>query len=73
MHKYPIFLLVCVFLLALPAVAGACPMCQGGTTGGSIMAYRGTTILLVLLPFISGGLIYRYIKKEMFGTPPGLS
>lgn len=47
-----------------PAVLQACPMCQGGATGGSIMAYRGTTIFLVLLPFICGWLIYRFIKSE---------
>lgn len=58
-------LLPVVLLLAFPLVAGACPMCQGGTTGGSILANRGTTIFLVLLPFLTGWLIYRYIKKEM--------
>jgi hypothetical protein len=58
------FLLFLAFI-AVPFLAEACPMCQGGTTGGTVQAYRGTTIFLVLLPFISGWLIYRFVKKEM--------
>lgn len=50
--------------LCLPLATEACPMCQGGTSGSSIAAYRGTTIFLVLLPFLTGWLIYRYIKRE---------
>ena len=50
--------------ISVPALLQACPMCQGGASGGSILAYRGTTILLVLLPFITGWLIYRFIKQE---------
>lgn len=67
--KNGIFLLLFCVLLLFPFSADACPMCQGGTTGGTISAYRGTTVFLVLLPFITGWLIFRYVKKEMLEAP----
>ena len=56
-------LVLIVVLVMIPFLSEGCPMCQGGTTGGTINAYRGTTIFLVLLPFITGYLVYRYIRR----------
>ena len=63
--KHTLLLLLACALIAFPISAEACPMCQGGTSGGTITAYRGTTIFLVLLPFITCWLIDGAVKKEM--------
>lgn len=60
--KYLIFLAVFLF----PLIVGACPMCQGGPSKDTILAYKGITLFLALLPIIGvGGIFYWvYIRSK---------
>lgn len=64
MKKY-IFILFILFA-ALPYVADACPLCQGGQgyTKETIVAYKSVTAVLALLPMLMTVGIFRWIFKK---------
>lgn len=50
-----------LFIFLIPLVGSACPMCQGGPTKDTILAYKGITLFLALLPILGGGGIFYWI------------
>lgn len=66
MKKNHIYLLLLLTLVLFPVFAGACPMCQGGTSKNMLSAYRIITLLLALLPILGGtGIFYWiYLKNK---------
>jgi len=58
-----IFLLSISMLMMSAQVARACPVCFSAKEG-QLMAYYGTTILMIILPFsIIGSVIYWVIRQ----------
>ena len=59
-------ILIFILVLFLPAIASACPLCQGGQgySKASISAYKATTAFLLLLPIIGGGGIFYWIYSR---------
>ncbi|MCP4456887.1 MAG: hypothetical protein GY816_02500 [Cytophagales bacterium] len=57
------YFVVCV-LLFTPFLVDACPMCQGGATEEYAAAYKTTTALLVLIPLITGAVIFRWVHRS---------
>ena len=61
-----IFILIFVLLIFLPAIADACPLCEGSGTKQTDFAYKGITLFLLLLPILGcGGIFYwMYLKNK---------
>ena len=59
--KKNIWLSIFSILILLPAIAGACPLCQGGASEKTAIAYKGITLFLALMPIIGGGGIFYWI------------
>ncbi|MGP8214430.1 MAG: hypothetical protein ACLQQ4_02590 [Bacteroidia bacterium] len=51
-------------LWALPFFANACATCQAGGTPRTRNAYLVTTIILISVPFISGGSIFYWLYSK---------
>ncbi len=51
-------------VMLLSASAQACPLCQAGATKRTQKAYEETTAILALLPLLSAGGIYYWIRKQ---------
>jgi len=64
MKKYIPLLLV--LFLALPFVADACPLCQGGAgySQATLTSYKVVTGFLASLPMVMGGGIFWWIYKK---------
>ena len=51
-------------VLLFSVAADACPLCQAGATKRTQKAYEETTAILALLPLLSAGGIYYWIRKQ---------
>jgi hypothetical protein len=53
--------LICLVSVIFPLLSNACPMCQGGPSENTIMAYKCITLFLALMPIVGGGGIFYWI------------
>jgi hypothetical protein len=51
-------------IMLFTLAADACPLCQAGATKRTQKAYEETTAILALLPLLSAGGIYYWIRKQ---------
>ncbi|HTB31570.1 MAG TPA: hypothetical protein VK808_06065 [Bacteroidia bacterium] len=51
-------------LLAISYKVAACPLCQAGATKKTQSAYLNTTVLLMSVPIISGGILFFWLKAK---------
>lgn len=60
-NKCNISFVIFLAIFLLPLMVGACPMCQGGPSKDTVLAYKGITLFLALLPILGGGGIFYWI------------
>lgn len=71
MKKKNYIFLIILYAVVFPAIANACPLCQGGgTTKDTITVYKGITLFLALLPILGAGGIFWWIKRQYNRTTP---
>jgi hypothetical protein len=54
-------------LLAISYSASSCPLCQAGATKKTQAAYLDSTFLLMLLPIISGAVLFFWLRSKYKG------
>ena len=66
-HRY---ILLLVLLFAIPAIADACPMCQGPGSEETVSAYKKVTLFLAALPIFGAfGIFYwLYSRSKKMDT-----
>jgi hypothetical protein len=63
--KFHIFIATLGYqFLALGCLVSACPLCQAGATQKTQSAYLNTTVLLMSVPIISGGILFFWLKGK---------
>ena len=67
--KKSISFLAVAFILLLPFASYSCALCQGGAGSSEKvqMAYKATTLFLLLLPIVMCSSIYFFLKRNAFG------
>ena len=61
-----IYFLILVLMIAMPFLADACPLCQGGEgfSDATLRSYKIITGILASLPVVMVGGIFLWIRKK---------